>query len=141
MNRAGRKPQGVELIQRLEGSAHAQQRMTLFLRTLAGECTVLEACRQLGIGESRFFAQRQAWLQQSLEFLEPRSPGRPGKTEPSLSLAEVRELQQRVQALEKQAAVVAVQSDLARTLPHVVARTGAFKKSPGQTATRPPRPK
>jgi transposase InsO family protein len=38
---------------------------------------VPEACRRLGIGESRFHDLRGAWLQEALELLEPRPLGRP----------------------------------------------------------------
>jgi hypothetical protein len=95
----------------------------------------------LDICESRFFAQRSAWLQAALELLEPRSPGRPTKIEPSLSHAEVRQLQQRVRELEQRAAVVEVQSELAHTLPHVVARAEPLKKRPKPPGDRRPRAK
>lgn len=134
MTRAGRKPQGVELIQQLVGSAHAQQRMRFFLQTLMGECPVAEACEQLGISASRFFAQRTAWLQGALELLEPRSPGRPAKADQPVSHAEAYQLRQRLRELEARAAIVAVEGELARTLPHVVARAESLKKIP-----RPPR--
>ena len=57
MSRAGRKPQGAALVAPLSGSEHAKRRLALFLQTFSGECTVSEACAELGIGESRFFAQ------------------------------------------------------------------------------------
>jgi hypothetical protein len=79
MTRLGRKPQGAGLVTPLPGSAHAKRRLTLFLQTLSGQCSVGEACAELGIGESRFFAQRAAWLEQSLALLEPRTAGRPPK--------------------------------------------------------------
>ena len=50
----------------LAGSKHAKQRLSWFLQTLSGERSVWEACVELGIGESRFFAQRGAWLQEAL---------------------------------------------------------------------------
>jgi len=95
--------QGVELIQGLAGSAHAQRRMLYFLQTLAGECTVAQACTQLDICESRFFAQRSAWLQGALELLEPRSPGRPAKADRLISTGKCPVAQQ-VRALETRAA-------------------------------------
>lgn len=131
MTRLGRKPQGVELIGPLEGSRHAKARLTLFLQTLAGERSVVDACAALGICESRFFGQRAEWLQSALALLEPRSPGRPVKNEPATSPEEVDSLRQRVQELEARAAVAEVRGELARTLPHVIAycRPGAGKKT------------
>jgi hypothetical protein len=129
MTRLGRKPQGAGLVTPLAGSEHAKRRLTLFLQTLAGECSVGDACAELGIGESRFFAQRSEWLQESLELLEPRSAGRPAKPEPPLSADEVQSLRQRVRELEARAAAVEVQSELARTLPHVIHRLQPGKKT------------
>jgi len=134
MTRLGRKPQGAGLVPPLTGSEHAKRRLTLFLQTLAGECSVGEACAELGIGESRFFAQRGAWLQESLELLEPRSPGRPTKPEPPESPEESQLLHERVRDLEARAAAVEVQAELVRTLPHVLHR---FR--PGKKTERPSR--
>lgn len=113
----------------LAGSEHAKQRLTLFLQTLSGQCSVPEACAQLGIGPSRFFAQRSAWLQQSLAILEPRSPGRPPKADSVPDEADVRQLQERLQHLEARSAAVEVQAELASLLPHVVQRPRPGKKT------------
>jgi hypothetical protein len=129
MARVGRKPQGVGLVVSLPGSKHAKERMTWFLQTLTGECSVGEACAALGISESRFYDQRNAWLQGSLGLLEPRSPGRPPKPEPAVLPEEVQALRQRVRELEARAAAVEVQSELARALPHVIGRGRAGKKT------------
>lgn len=119
MSHPGRKPQGAQLVEELKGSAHAKQRARLFLETLAGEKTVGEACAELGVGESRFFALRGEWLQQGLEFLEPRPPGRPPKVEPTES-AELRELRRRVRELEGELLGARIKDDLRAVLPHVV---------------------
>jgi hypothetical protein len=129
MTRHGRKPQGAGLVTPLTGSEHAKQRLTLFLQTLSGQCSVPEACAQLGIGPSRFFAQRSAWLQQSLAILEPRSPGRPPNPESSPAGDDVRQLQDRLRRLEARSAAVEVQAELASLLPHVVQRSRAGKKT------------
>jgi hypothetical protein len=135
MPQLGRKPQGARLVDALRGSAHAKARLKLFLQTLADELSVGEACRRLGICESRFFEQRTAWLHESIELLEPRAAGRPRKQDPVLSEAEVQALKHRLQELEARAAVVEVQAELARSLPHVMARAALPKK----TSSRSPR--
>jgi hypothetical protein len=140
MNRLGRKPQGVGLVTPLAGSKHAKQRMTWFLQTLTGECSVGEACAALGIGESRFFDQRGEWMQAALALLEPRSPGRPAKPEPTASPDEVQALRQRVQELEARAAAVEVQAELVRTLPHVIGRGRPGKKTTAESGRRAGRP-
>jgi hypothetical protein len=129
MTQLGRKPQGVALVKPLAGSKHAKQRMTWFLETLAGQCSVGKACAALGICESRFYDQRAAWLQASLALLEPRSAGRPSTPEPRVLPEEAQALRQRVRELEARAAAVEVQGELARTLPHVVARLRPGKKT------------
>jgi hypothetical protein len=138
MSQTGRKPQGVALVMPLEGSEHAKQRLKLFLQTLSGGCRVGEACAELGICESRFFDQRAEWLQEALELLEPRSPGRPPKPQPSLAPAEVELLRHQVQELQARAAAVEVQAELASVLPHVIQRSSAGKKTK-HLARRPPR--
>ena len=127
MTRLGRKPQGTGLVNPLAGSQHAKRRLTLFLQTLSGQCSVGAACTELGIGESRFFAQRAAWLQQSLELLEPRTPGRPPKPEPAPAAEDVHRLQQRVRQLEARSAAVEAQAELAGLLPHVMRRRAGKK--------------
>jgi transposase-like protein len=141
MARLGRKPQGAELVETLIGSQHAKLRLKAFLETLSGEASVDEVCEQLGICQSRFFEQRTAWLHDSIGLLEPRVPGRPRKEEPTISAEEARLLRQRVQELEARAAAVEVQAELARTLPHVVARAAAPKKTPSRVLRRRNRPK
>jgi len=55
------------------GSKRAKIRLEMILKTRMGEPTVEEACQRLGIGESRFHALRNQWLQEALELLEPRA--------------------------------------------------------------------
>lgn len=125
MTHVGRKPQGAKLLQGLAGSDHARRRMTVFLETLAGNSTVDQACHELGIRPSRFFAQRVQWLQEALELLEPRPAGRPSRPEVTGSSAEVESLRRQVGELEARALAAEVRAELGQTLPQVI---------------RPPRP-
>lgn len=136
MSRMGRKPQGAALVGPLAGSEHAKRRMTWFLQTLGGQCDVAQACQELGIRESRFFAQRSRWLQQALRLLEPRSPGRPPKSEETPEPEELRLLREKVGELEARAAAAEVRAELARVLPHVIHSPRAGKKT---TRTAPRR--
>ena len=136
MTRLGRKPQGAALVAPLAGSAHAKRRMMLFLQTLSGQCTVGQACVDLEICESRFFAQRGVWLQGALGLLEPRSPGRPAKTEPLPTPAELESLRQRIRELEARAAVAEVKAELAAILPHVIHPPAPVKKRRTRPAGR-----
>ena len=119
MSHPGRKPQGGRLVDELQGSPHAKQRARLFIETLAGEKTVGQACAELGVGESRFFALRGEWLQQGVEFLEPRAAGRPPQPEPPDS-AELRALRRRVRELEGELLGAQIKDELRAVLPHVV---------------------
>lgn len=137
MTRLGRKPQGAQLVDLLQGSEHAKSRLKTFLETLSGEVSVAEACHRLGISPSRFFDQRNAWLHDSLGLLEPRAVGRPRQDEPTISLEEAQSLRGRVQELEARSAAVEAQAELARVLPHVVARAPAPKKTRSQGRNLP----
>jgi hypothetical protein len=128
MARLGRKPQGAAIVAALPGSEYTKQRLTLFLQTLSGQCSVGEACAKLGIGESRFFAQRAEWLEESLALLEPGTPGRPSKPGPLPEQAEVIALRDRVQQLEARLAAAEVRSELACLLPRLAGETLVGKK-------------
>ena len=134
MTRLGRKPQGAALVAALPGSEHTKKRLTLFLQTLSGQCSVGEACQELDICDSRFFAQRTEWLEESLALLEPGSPGRPAKPAPLPEPAEVDALRKRVRELEHRLAVAEARSDLACGLPRLAGEPLPEKKS------RRPRP-
>jgi hypothetical protein len=119
MTKLGRKPQGAALVKALPGSEHAKQRLTLFLETLSGQCSVGDACAELNICESRFFAQRAKWLEESLNLLEPGTPGRPAKPELPPEQAEVDALRIQVRQLEARLAAAEVRSELACLLPRL----------------------
>jgi hypothetical protein len=138
MTRLGRKPQGAALVTPLTGSVHAKRRMMLFLQTLGGEYSVGQACAELGICESRFFAQRGDWLQGALGLLEPRSPGRTAKAEPLPAPADLEFLRERIRELESRAVVAEVKAELASALPHVIHPPAPVKKTTRSTR-RPPR--
>ena len=119
MTRLGRKPQGAALVAALPGTDHTKRRLTLFLQTLSGQCSVGQACAELGIGQSRFFAQRAEWLAESLALLEPGSPGRPAHPSPSPEQAQVQQLQDQIRQLEARLAAAEVRSELACLLPRL----------------------
>jgi len=128
MTRLGRKPQGAALVAALPGSEHTKKRLTLFLQTMSGQCSVGDACQELEICESRFYAQRTEWLEESLALLEPGSPGRPAKPALLPEPVEVDALRERVRDLEHRLAVAEVRSDLACSLPRLAGGTLSGKK-------------
>jgi len=118
MATAGRKPLGAGHVDQLSGSARAKLRLATILGTLRGELKIADACRQLGICQSRFFALRNDWLQESLELLEPRSPGRPSK--PPIDSRQA-ELEQSNAQLQQQL----LEAEVRRDVEQILAAAGA----------------
>jgi hypothetical protein len=117
--RTGRKPAGPQIVERLEGSQSAKQRLEVILETVSGRLTIPEACRRLGICESRFHVLREETLQATLENLEPRRLGRP----PKLSTPEqsqIDSLQQELDRARAELELTKVQLSLARIHPGLV---------------------
>ena len=114
--RTGRKPSGPQIVERLEGSPSAKQRLEVILETIAGQLTIPEACARLRIGPSRFHDLRNQTLQATLSTLEPRRPGRP-PTRTSPEQGEIDALKADLDRAHKDLAVADVQVRLARIHP------------------------
>ena len=113
MATAGRKPLGTGHVDPLSGSERAKLRLATILNTLRGELRIADACQQLGVCESRFFAMRNHWLQEALELLEPRSAGRPPKAQVD---PRQKELEQTNSQLEQQLLEAQVRRDVEQIL-------------------------
>ena len=116
---AGRKPLGPALVEHLEGSPLAKERLELILATNAGQITVVEAARQLGISEAMFYKLRNRVLQVSLDDLEPKPLGRPVQG-PSDEALQSQELTSRVAELERELTAQTLRLELAQTMPHLL---------------------
>ncbi|NLG44020.1 MAG: helix-turn-helix domain-containing protein [Phycisphaerae bacterium] len=140
MARKGRKPLAAGHVEHLAGSQRAKLRLALILEAMRGAISVGEACEQLGIGESRFHALRNQWLQGALALLEPRRTGRRPREASSEELCRrLGEVEAENRELREQLAVADVRRELAEALPHVgAAAMGPPKKS---AAARPRRKK
>jgi len=112
---AGRKPLGPELVQHLEGSEHAKERLQAMLETLVGRSTIAEACERLGIGEAMFHRLRIEALQAGLNRLEPRPIGRPPR-ETSVEASRVAELEERLTQLDQERQTAEVRLEIAQVL-------------------------
>lgn len=130
MARTGRKPLATGHVDHLQGSDHARLRLRLILECMLGDTTVHAACEQLGIGESRFHAMRNQWMQEALELLEPRRTGRPPKR-PAED-----ELLQRVARLESEKRELEQQLRLSEAREQVVTITGATSPSSSTAALK-----
>jgi hypothetical protein len=116
---AGRKPLGPALVEHLEGSASAKERLEMILATIAGQVSVVDAAELLGISEAMFYRLRSRALQVSLEDLEPKPIGRPPNV-PSAEQLHSAALHSRVGELERELAAQTVRLELAHTMPHLL---------------------
>jgi hypothetical protein len=130
MAQTGRKPLAAGHVEHLQGSHHARLRLKLILECMMGHLTVPAACEQLGIGEARFHAMRNQWLQEALELLEPRRTGRPPK---QLTTGELLE---RVAQLEGEKRDLEQQLRLSEAREQVVAITATASPAPAPTARK-----
>jgi hypothetical protein len=130
MAQRGRKPNGANLVERLEGSQRAKTRLKLILETLAGKCTIAEACGELGIHETMFHKMRCEVLQTALGRLEPRPLGRPPRV---LTPQDLRfsELEGENLRLEIELKAAEVRRHLAENLPRLCSPKAASAREPG----------
>jgi hypothetical protein len=112
---------GADLVQRLQGSIPAKQRLEAILQTLTGHLTIPQACAQLGINASRFHALRTEALQQVLLDLEPRLPGRPRQVV-GAEQARIGELERQVQDLKIELRAAQIRQEMALLMPHLLHR-------------------
>jgi hypothetical protein len=113
--RRGRKPLGIEQVDRVPGSPLAKERLRVILANIAGELTIEDACDALGIEASRLFDLKRRCLEEWVELLEPKTPGRkPGAR--SGALARIDELETRIARLELELKAARLQEELARVV-------------------------
>ena len=134
MTHAGRKPLGPALVEHLEGSPRAKERLEAILETIAGRLTIDQACQRLEIKAAMFYRLRTEMLDAGLARLEPRPMGRPSQQ----TTAEDRrreELEQQVVELESELKTAAVREEIARMMPRLGQEDPPLKKTP-----HPPQP-
>lgn len=123
------------LLQDLGGSAEARRRLALILDTLAGQCTVRKAATLLGLQARRFHILRRQFLEESLEGLEPRPPGRPGR-QVDAAAGQVAALEAEVRRLRIELQAAHLREEMAMTMPHLL-RRATGKKRPRARRPRP----
>lgn len=127
----GRPPKGSGLVEGLEGSEHARERLRLILDTMAGKIAVEEACRKLDIGEARFHEMRCEVLQAAIGRLEPGRAGRPPKRTGEES-SEVAALKKEIDDLKFDLQASRLREEIAVAMPNVLRRkatAGPLKKT------------
>ena len=132
----GRRTLGPGIVEHLEGSEQAKERLRVVLLAGSGQITVPQAAAQLGIGPTRFHEFRNELLQHALESAEPKTRGRPPEAASAQDLR-IRQLEQEVQALKVDLRAAQIRQELEVILPHVVRRGPTAKGGKKKDRRRP----
>lgn len=128
---SGRPPQKTALVESLTGPEELKARLRVILATLAGELTIAQACEQLQVGESRFHELRKQALEGALKAIEPGQAGRPGQ-HLTPEQVKLQEMQKQLDQLELELRASKAETEVARTMPHLL------KAKPGEQAPYSP---
>jgi hypothetical protein len=120
---AGRKPDGPNLADRLDGPDESKRRLKVILETISGQRTIADAAAEIGVGEARFHELRNQVLQAALAALEPRPAGRPAQPRADQD-PRIAELEAQVRELDLENKASHVREQIALTMPHLLKRAG-----------------
>ena len=123
----GRKPLGTKLVDRVDASTLAKQRLKVILDQVAGTLSVEQACVAIGVKESAFFELRASALQAAASGLEPGRAGRPTKTNDIDDRVAALEDEMTMARIELQAA--RIREEIAVTMPDLYRRKHGSKKN------------
>lgn len=124
----GRKPLGEQLVDRLDLSEQAKDRLRVVLETLAGKRSIAEACEDLGISESQFHAIRNRAITAAGAAIEPKPAGRPPKEAPTPEQARIAALERELAETRFELEASRLREEIAVVMPHLLVREGAEKK-------------
>jgi len=114
----GRRPVGPEYAEKLAGSDTAKLRTKVILETIAGKCSLKEACQRLGICAQRFHQLREEMLTAAVQALEPGHAGRPAHT-PTPAEEQVVALEAQLQDKEIELRAAKAREEIALIMPEV----------------------
>ena len=136
MARRGRPVKGPELLEGMEISEVARQRLTVILQTLGGALTIEEACQVLGVNRSRFHDLRREFLGRAAGLLEPRQPG-PKPNRPTEAQLEIDRLQREIVQLKLELKATQIREEIALVMPQLLVhrRRGAAGKKTRRRAS------
>jgi hypothetical protein len=134
----GRRPTGPECVDGLEGSPQARLRLKVVLQTIAGQCSVQDACLQLGVCEQRFHQLREQVLEAALQRMEPRRAGRK-RRQATPESTQLQLVQQELAAAKIELRAAEVREEIALTLPSLRGEPAAEEKKTRQRTPRPRR--
>lgn len=121
MTTLGRPPHGPRLVDRLDLSVSAAERLKLILETISGARSVKDASEMLGISETRFHVIRQTALEAAGQSLEPQAPGRPA-TARTENDTRIEQLEQRNSELTVALEAMRLREEIAAIAPHLLVR-------------------
>jgi hypothetical protein len=115
----GRPREGAELVEKLDDcSDEARSRLKVIFQTLAGDLTVEQACAALGIGRSAFNKLRSGFIENAVELLEPRTPGRKKKII-SAEQVENQSLREEIERLKLELEAQRLREEIGILMPHL----------------------
>lgn len=126
---SGRPRLLMEQIDLLLGDEGQKERLKLIFATMVGHLSVTDACEQLGLCESRYYALRRVVLNAALQALSPQPAGRPRSTPVS---PEVEQLLDRQLEQERELYHMRVREELLLALPRVLRE----RERPGQSGEK-----
>lgn len=117
--RRGRKPSGVKLVDKFDGSDLAKERLKVILHTISGELSVVDACETLCVNEAAFYKLRERFLSESVDLLEPRKVGRKQQM-PDERSQRIDSLEEEVRDLKFEVEATRVRAQIAMTMPELL---------------------
>lgn len=102
------------LVDAIEASPQARERTKVILLTLARQCSVQSACRDLGVGRTRFQDLRRRMIGAAVGALEERAAGRP-RLRVATTCRQLATLRRRLADLEQELRRAEAQLDIARS--------------------------
>lgn len=118
---------GMKLLSGLSVSDDAKARFAAIFATMTGEKSILEVCKELGIGEPRFHAMRKEFLSEALPLLEKRPVGRKPVSE--AESPEVACLREENEKLRLELAAAQIKAEIAVVMPGLLKSSGCGKKN------------
>lgn len=119
--RRGRPAEGVDQVDRLNGTEESKHRLKVLLQTVTGERTPESAWQELGISKTQFYELRRRMLEGALSGLSPKPAGRPRKPETvEEAQARLTELRNRYDDIFNEVQLANVREELRLVFPELV---------------------
>ena len=115
----GRRPLGIDLVERMQGDPRAKERLMAVLESLHGEGPVSELASICGVGRSRFYELRDQALWGALLALQPERRG-PRAREIDERDQRIESLEGELESLRVQLVAARVRTEIALVMPHLL---------------------